>query len=157
MPNSFASPWSVARQTPLSVGFPRQEYWSGLLCPPPGDLPKPGIEPKPPALAGLFFATEPSGKPLNSIKILSYTVICRISHQCWSYVSVLLNSFSFASSFANLHAVLSAPLFFHVRVFCENSMGSMQNFCMDHVMSLIHLFTSFLYIFHFVKSFCLSV
>ena len=43
------TPWTVARQTPLSMGFSRQEYWSGLLGPPPGDLPDPGIEPMSPA------------------------------------------------------------------------------------------------------------
>ena len=51
----FATPWTVALQAPLSVGFSRQEYWSGLPCPPPGDLPDPGIEPESlasPALAG---------------------------------------------------------------------------------------------------------
>jgi len=41
----FVTPWTVARQAPLSMGFPRQEYWSGLSFPPPGDLPDPGIEP----------------------------------------------------------------------------------------------------------------
>ena len=41
----FATPWTVARQPPLSMGFPRQEYWSGALFPPPGDLSNPGIEP----------------------------------------------------------------------------------------------------------------
>ena len=41
----FAAPWIVACQVPLSVGFSRQEYWSGLPFPPPGDLPDPGIEP----------------------------------------------------------------------------------------------------------------
>ena len=41
----FASPWTVACQAPLSVGFPRQEYWSGLSFPSPGDLPDPGIKP----------------------------------------------------------------------------------------------------------------
>ena len=40
----FATLWTVAHQAPLSVEFPRQEYWSGLLCPPPGDLPNPGIK-----------------------------------------------------------------------------------------------------------------
>ena len=40
----FAPPWTVASQAPLSTGFPRQEYWSGLPFPPPGDLPDPGIE-----------------------------------------------------------------------------------------------------------------
>ena len=46
----FANLWTVARQAPLSVGFSRQEYWSGLPFPSPGDLPDPGIEPKFPAL-----------------------------------------------------------------------------------------------------------
>ena len=41
----FATPWTVARQAPLSMGFSRQEYWSGVPCPPPGDLPDPGIKP----------------------------------------------------------------------------------------------------------------
>ena len=41
----FATPWTVARQAPLSMGFSRPEYWSGLPCPPPGDLPNPGIKP----------------------------------------------------------------------------------------------------------------
>ena len=45
----FATPWTVARQAPLSTGFSRQEYWSGLLFPPPGELPNPGIEPASPA------------------------------------------------------------------------------------------------------------
>ena len=59
----FATPWTVAHQVLLSMGFPRQEYWSGLPFPSPGDLPDPGIEPMSPALAGRFFTTEPSGKP----------------------------------------------------------------------------------------------
>ena len=45
-----ATPWTVARQAPLSLGFSRQEHWSGLPCPPPGHLPDPGIEPGSPAL-----------------------------------------------------------------------------------------------------------
>ena len=55
--------WTVAHQASLSMGFPRQEYWSGLPCPSPWDLPDPGIEPTSPALAGGFFTSEPSGKP----------------------------------------------------------------------------------------------
>ena len=42
----FVTPWTVVCQAPLSMGFPRQEYWSGLLCPSPGDLPDPATEPK---------------------------------------------------------------------------------------------------------------
>ena len=52
--------WTVVHQSPLSVELSRQEYWSGLPCPPPGDLPDPGIEPtslSSPALAGGFFTT----------------------------------------------------------------------------------------------------
>ena len=56
------SPWTVARQAPLSMGFSRQEYWSGLPFPSPGELPHPGLEPGSPALAGRFFTTEPPGK-----------------------------------------------------------------------------------------------
>ena len=60
----FATLWTVVQQVPLFMGFPRQEYWSGLSFPPPGDLPHLGIEPKSPALAVGFFTTEPLGKPL---------------------------------------------------------------------------------------------
>ena len=52
-----------SHQAPLSMGFPRQEYWSGLPFPSPGDLPDPGIEPLSLALAGGFFTTEPPEKP----------------------------------------------------------------------------------------------
>ena len=51
----FATPWTVAGQAPLSMGFLRREYWYGLACPPPGDLSNPGIELVSPALAGIFF------------------------------------------------------------------------------------------------------
>ena len=64
---SFVTSWSVAHQAPPSMGFPRQEYWSGLPFPPPGDLPDSGIKPLSPALAGLSFTTEPSGKPFNRV------------------------------------------------------------------------------------------
>ena len=56
----FTALWTVACRAPLSMGFSRQEYWSGLPCPPSGALPDPGIEPtslKSPALAGGFFTT----------------------------------------------------------------------------------------------------
>ena len=62
----FAALWTVALQAPLSVGFSRQEYWSGLPCPPPADLPDPGIKPASsvtPASQKDSFTTEPLGKP----------------------------------------------------------------------------------------------
>ena len=71
--HSFATPWTIAYQAPLSTGLSWQEYWSGLPFPFPRDLPDPGIEPvslRSPALAGRFFTTEPPGNP-----IYNYTVI----------------------------------------------------------------------------------
>ena len=64
----FATLWTVAHQAPLSMGFSRQEYWSGLPCPPPRHLPNPGIKPASPvspAWTGRFFTTEAPGKPIN--------------------------------------------------------------------------------------------
>ena len=63
----FVTLWTVACQAPLSMGFSRQEYWSGLSCPPPGDLPHPGIEPmsvRSPALAGRLFTTRATWEAL---------------------------------------------------------------------------------------------
>ena len=60
----FATPWTIARQAPLSMGFSRQEYWSGLPFPSPGDLPDPGIEPESPALLVDALSSEPPGKPI---------------------------------------------------------------------------------------------
>ena len=60
MSDTFVTPWTVAHQAPLSMGFSRQEYWSGLPFPPPGDLPNPGMEPESPAFPALaykFFST----------------------------------------------------------------------------------------------------
>ena len=61
--SSSAIPWIVAHQAPLSMGLPRQDYWSGLPFPSPGDLPDPGNDPESPALAGRFFTTELQGSP----------------------------------------------------------------------------------------------
>ena len=54
----------LPHQAPLSMGFSRQEYWSGLPFPSPGDLPDPGIEPRSPALQADALTSEPSGKPI---------------------------------------------------------------------------------------------
>ena len=55
--------WTVVHQASLSTGFSRPEYWSGLPCPPPGDLPNPGIEPNSPTLQADSLPSEPPGKP----------------------------------------------------------------------------------------------
>ena len=77
----FATPWTIAHQASLSIGFSRQECWSRLPCPPPGDLPDPGTEPttlKSPALAGKLFTTSTTWEALeereatrNDIKMLA--------------------------------------------------------------------------------------
>ena len=59
----FATPWTVAYQASPSMGFSRQEYWSGLPFPSPGDLPDPGIEPGSPSFQADALTTEPRGKP----------------------------------------------------------------------------------------------
>ena len=59
----FETPRTITRQAPLSMGFPKQQYWSELPIPPPGDLTNPGTEPKSPALQEDSLPTEPPGKP----------------------------------------------------------------------------------------------
>ena len=66
MSDSLVTPWTVAHQAPLSMGFPRQEYWSGLPFPSAGDLPNPGTKPVSPALPDRVFTTEPPGKPQDN-------------------------------------------------------------------------------------------
>ena len=62
---TLVTPWTIAHQAPLSMGFSRQEYWSGLPFPSPGDLPNPGIKPRSPALQADSLPTELRGKPTN--------------------------------------------------------------------------------------------
>ena len=63
----FATPWTVAYQASLSMGFSRQEYWSGLPFPSPGDLPNPGIEPGSPALEADALTSEPPNEEEKKI------------------------------------------------------------------------------------------
>ena len=74
-----ATLWTGACQAPVSLGFPRQEYWSGLPCAPPGDLPNPGIEPRSPTLQAVSLLSEPSKKPQTeagpSVKSLQRPVL----------------------------------------------------------------------------------
>ena len=66
---TLCTPWTVAHQAPPSMGFSRQEYWSGLPFPSPGDLPNPGIKPRSPALQADILTSEPPGKPKYAILI----------------------------------------------------------------------------------------
>ena len=95
----FVTLWTVALKAPLSMGFSRQDYWSGLPFSTPGDLPNPGIEPASPALAGRFFTTKSPGKPfpllindsifhsVNKLKVLIIFNFC--TSQLRSYTDFL--------------------------------------------------------------------
>ena len=104
------TPWTVAHQSTLSMRLPRQEYWSGLPFLSPGDLPNPGIEPEPPALAGGFFTTEPPGKPNNKrpkAKSIKVKISC-------AYILISVDSVQFFSKhtehhFCVRHWVLHSP------------------------------------------------
>ena len=96
-----AIPWTVANQAPLSMEICRQEYWSELPCPPPGDLPDPGIKPSSPALQAYSLLSEPSGKPLLWKKCFNYIESCSqlvvellliLRKTCWSYAFCSLSS-----------------------------------------------------------------
>ena len=75
---TLATPWTVACRAPLSLGFSRQEYWSVLPFPSPGDLPNPGIEPGSPALQADSLPTQLQGKHFNILYIYIYTHIHKI-------------------------------------------------------------------------------
>ena len=83
----FSTTWTVARQAPLSMGFSWQEHWSGLPCPPPGDLPNPGNDPRSPTLHTDSLLSEPPGKPPSLIMFLSVS-----TKLCLSLFSFLLLS-----------------------------------------------------------------
>ena len=85
----FATLWTVALQTPLSIGFSRQECWSVFPFPSPGDLPDPGIEPTSlpsPALAGRFFMTLPSGKPYFILRVKVFVPQLCLTATLWTVV-----------------------------------------------------------------------
>ena len=76
----------AAYQAPLSLGFSRQEHWNGLLFPPPGDLPNPGIKPTCPALAGGFFTTGLPRSPNEWLNNLNFFILCWL----WIFAFVCL-------------------------------------------------------------------
>ena len=75
----FVTPWTGVRQAPLSMEFCKQEYWSGLSFPSPGDLPDPGIEPGPPTLQADSFQSGPPGKPPQQAVVQKKTA----THTTW--------------------------------------------------------------------------
>ena len=101
--DTFATPWTVALQAPLPMGFPRQEYWSGLPYSFPGDLPDPWIKPASPALAGRLFITVPPGKT-------SLNFMVNYVHQGFAPVSVKTSEALPVTNCSELNS--------HIWVFC---------------------------------------
>ena len=112
----FATPLTVDHQAPLSMEFSRQDYWSRLPFPSPGDLPDPGIElmfPASPALVGGFSTTVPPGKKV-SILILNFPWTVRETHSSWTVytnsVAHAAHLLSFLESGTSVHAKLEMPM-----------------------------------------------
>ena len=106
----FATPLTVAPQASLSMGFARQEYWSGLLFPSPGDLPGPGIEPvypASPALAGGFFTTAPLVKPFYTLPFRKIYYSPTSMSSFIAVPAIPTRTVAFALSFAQLLVLLS--------------------------------------------------
>ena len=82
----FGTPWTVAYQAPQSMEFSRQEYWSGLPFPSPGDLSNPGIKPGSPALQADALTSEPPGKPT----FLLILIQCSVRHILHTYLLLFL-------------------------------------------------------------------
>ena len=87
----FATLWTVAHKDPPSMGFSKQEYWSGLPFPSPGDLPNPGIEPRSPALQAEALTSEPPGIPsMKSGRPLRILPLCVCMNLDWGIIFYFL-------------------------------------------------------------------
>ena len=103
----FVTPWTEGHQAPLSMGFSRQEYWSGLPFPSPGDLPDPGTEPVSPALQADALLFEPPGKPHIPINLRIYVYACMLSR---SSCLTLCDPMNFSLSGSSVHGILQARI-----------------------------------------------
>ena len=114
----FATPWTVTYQAPPSMGFSRQEYWSGLPFPSPGDLPDPGIKPRSPAWHADALPSEPPGKlhmkwiinkdlQYSTGKYIQYSVIIYMEEKPGEYISESVTC-SVLSNFLRPHGLLPA-------------------------------------------------
>ena len=92
----FVTSWTIARQAPLFMGLPRQEHWSGLSFPSPGDLPNPEIQPvslASPVLAGRFFNTAPPGKEYMDILLCKNSLNCALKTFAFYCLYIIRNFF----------------------------------------------------------------
>ena len=105
MSDSFVTPWTVGSSV---HGFPRQEYWSGLPFPPPGDLPNPGMEPASPALQVDSLPLCHQGNPLLKI-IIVFTLLCliyKLDQRCVCRGKILYMKFGIICDFRHLWGIL---------------------------------------------------
>ena len=90
--HTLMTPWTVGPQAPLSMGFPREKYWSGLPFHSPGALPNPGIQPTSPRLAGRFFTAEPPGKPIplsnSTTSLIIFNLCCCLYDPEYAYIHI---------------------------------------------------------------------
>ena len=84
----FVTPWTVAHQTPLSMGLSRQKYWSGLPCCPPGDLPNPGIQLRSPALQADSLPAELPRKPPTLYPLLNFSTTNSPIRAVYKYLTI---------------------------------------------------------------------
>ena len=138
----FLTQWTTTHQAPLSMGFSRQEYWSGLLCPSPEDLPDSGIEPvflTSPALAGRLFNTSTTTKSYISHQFSSIQSLSRVQLFATPWIAAHQASLSITNSWSSLklmsiesvmpsnHLILCRPLLLlppippRIRVFSNES------------------------------------
>ena len=125
--------WTVACQAPLSMRFSRQEYWSGLPCPPQGDLPNPGDEPRSPALQVDFLPSEPPVKPQSDIYRSEYKMGCRFYSQIFAKYLLLKIAFSISywcvTSNPNNHQLKTTVIYYYVLVSAAWLKFSQPRFC----------------------------
>ena len=121
MSDSFATPWTVAYQAPLSIGFPRQEKWSGLPFSSPGDLPDPGIKQAFPALQVDSFTTETPGKPLSKFfrqRKGQNFFLNLLSLDCFQFEIIFMSRRHFVvADFAPLQVTQMTKIYFSYSIF----------------------------------------
>ena len=133
--------WTVACQAPPSMRFSRQEYWSGLPCPPQGDLPDPRNEPRSPALQADFLSSEPPVKPQSDMYRSEYKTGYRFYSQIFAIYLLLKIVFSInywhVTSNPNNHQLKTTVIYYYVLVsaawlkFSQPRFGSAGELCIS--------------------------
>ena len=124
----FATLWTVAHQAPPSMGFSRQEYWSELPFPSPGDLPDPRIKPRSPTLQADALTSEPPGKPIY-VYICAYICIVLVTQLC----PFLCNPVDYSPPGSSNHGILQARILEWVAILLSHKKEQNCAICRDAV------------------------